>query len=243
MVGLNFIHASLYMRNFVLKKLFSFLSLLLLSSQFAYAQPELMGYAEFMPDRYTSNFKKGVQSKLVGSGLIDNEKVIVEMLFIQKAGIVGEFAGRQWIKVGVSLNGKIGSVSEDVSITQLYDPETKLKIYEIDVKDKKTTQFVWNSLPKLLPLGELLEAGSYTEKDNNGKLINTGKILYRLVRITNGFEFCEVDSSKDLKTGINVLVEACDQFSLDKQHTGFKVKFKLVGEDFEFLASGKSVLR
>jgi hypothetical protein len=230
------------MRNFILKMSLGFLSLLLFFSQLASAQSELMAYADFMPDRYTSNFKKGVQSKLVGSGLIDNEKVSVNMSFIQKAGIVGKFAGRQWIKVGVSGNAKVGSESADISLTELYDPETKLKMYEIDVKDKKTKQFVWNSLPKLLPLGELLEAGSFTEKDNDGKLIKIGKISYKLVRIANGFEFCHIHSGKDLETGMNEFVEDCDQFSIDKKHTGFRAKVNL-GEDAELLVSGKSVLR
>ena len=242
MVKLNFNHAILYMRNFVLKKLLSFLSLFLLSSQFAYAQPELMGYAEFMPAHYTSNFKKGVQSTLTFGVLIDNEKINVKLFFNQKAGVIGKYAGSQWIKVGTSLKGKIGSESVDILLIQLYDPETKLKIYEIDVKDKKTKQFVWNSLPKLLPSGELLEVGSFTEKDNDGKIINMGTMSFRLVRITNGFEFCNIDSGKDLETGMNELVEDCDQFSLDKKHTGFRGKVKL-GEDTEILVSGKSVLR
>jgi len=224
------------------RKHISFLYLFLLFSQFASAQSELMDYAEFMPDRYTSNFKKGVQSKFVGSGLIDNEKVSVSGSFIQKTGVVGKFAGKQWIKVGISGKAKFGSESGDVSLIQLYDPETKLKMYEIDVKDKKTTQFVWNSLQKLLPLGELLEVGSFTEKDNDSKLIKMGKISYKLVRIEKGFEFCEIDSGKDLETGESELIEICDQFSLDKKLTGFRVKLK-IGEDNEFLISGKSVLR
>ena len=164
------------------------------------------------------------------------------MLFTQKAGIVVKFAGKQWIKVDISGKVKLGLESVNVSLIQLYDPETKLKMYEIDVKDKMTKQFVWNSLPKLLPLGELLEVGSFTEKDNDGKLINMGKMSYKLVRIKNGFEFCQIDSGKDLETGENELVEDCDQFSLDKKLTGFRIKVKL-GENTELFASGKSVLR
>lgn len=242
MVKLNFNHASLYMRNFVLKKLLSFLSLLLLSTQFAHAQPELMGYAEFMPAQYTSNFKKGVQSALVGSALMDNEKINVKLFFNQKAGVIGKYAGSQWIKVGASMKGKLGSEPVDISLIQLYDPETKLKMYEIGVQDKRIKQFVWNSLPKLLPLGELLEVGSFTEKDNDDKLVNMGTMSYILTRIANGFEFCQINSGKDLETGMNELAEDCDQFSLDKKHTGFRAKVKF-GEDIEILVSGKSVLR
>ena len=230
------------MRIFTFKKLLVFLSLLLLFSKFTSAQSDLMGYVEFMPDQYTSNFKKGVRSKIIGSALIDNNKISVNMLFTQKAGIVVKFADKQWIKVDISQKVKLGLESVNVSLIQLYDPETKLKMYEIDVKDKMTKQFVWNSLPKLLPLGELLEVGSFTEKDNDGKLINMGKMSYKLVRIKNGFEFCQIDSGKDLETGENELVEDCDQFSLDKKLTGFRIKVKL-GENTELFASGKSVLR
>ena len=142
MVKLNFNHASLYMRNFVLKKLLSFLSLLLLSTQFAHAQPELMGYAEFMPAQYTSNFKKGVQSALVGSALMDNEKINVKLFFNQKAGVIGKYAGSQWIKVGASMKGKLGSEPVDISLIQLYDPETKLKMYEIGVHIADVSYYV-----------------------------------------------------------------------------------------------------
>jgi hypothetical protein len=242
MVKLNVMNLQLSMRNFIFKKHLGFLPILLLFSQFAPAQSDLMGYAEFMPDRYTSNFKKGVQSTLFGSVLIDNEKISVKMLFNQKTGVVSKFAGKQWIKVGISGKAKFGSESVDVSLIQLYDPETKLKMYEIDVKDMKTKQFVWNSLPKLLPLGELLEVGSFAEKDNDGKLINMGKMSYKLARIENGFEFCQIDSGKDLETGESELIEDCDQFSLDKKLTGLSVKVKL-GKDTEVFVSGKSVLR
>ena len=239
---INFNNSSFNMRIFTLKKPLVFLSLLLLFSQFTSAQSDLMGYAEFMPDQYTSNFKKGVRWKIIGSGQIDNKKISVDMLITQKAGIVGKFAGKQWIKVGISVKTKFGSESVDVSLIQLYDLETKLKMYEIDVKNKMTKQFIWNSLPKLLSLGELLEVGSFTEKDNDGKLINMGKMSYKLVRIENGFEFCQIDSGKDLETGENEFVEDCDQFSLNKKLTGSRIKVKL-GENTEFFVSGKSVLR
>ena len=93
-----------------------------------------------------------------------------------------------------------------------------------------------------MTLGELLEVGSFTEKGNSGKLIGIGNMSYKLVRLENGFEFCQIDSGKDLETGDNELVEDCEQFSPDKKLIGSSVKVKL-GEGTEFFVSGKSFIR
>ena len=110
-----------YKRNWYFKTRLSFIALLLCFFQFAYAQSELIDYAEFLPDRYTSNFKRGFKATLIGSGTIDKEKISVNMSITQDAGVVGSFAGKQWVKVNSSGKAKLGSESANISMLQLYD--------------------------------------------------------------------------------------------------------------------------
>jgi hypothetical protein len=228
--------------NIMSKNLIGFVALLLFFSKFAYAQPDLMGYAEFLPDRYTSNFKKGVQSKLIGTATIEKQKMAVEMLLSQEAGNVSKYDGKKWMQIKSSGSAKLGSESVNVSLVQYYDLKTKLKIYEIDVDEEKTTQYEWRSIPKNLRFGDLVEVGSYKEKDKSGKLVGIGIVSYRLTQITNGYEFCQIESGKDLESDEHEIVEDCDQFTQDKKLTGQRVKVK-IGKDTEIEVSGKSILR
>ena len=224
------------------KNLIGFLALLMFFPKFAYAQPDLIGYAEFLPDRYTANFKKGVQSKLTGTAIIEKQKMVVEMSLSQEAGSVSKYDGKQWIQVKSSGSAKLGSESVNVSLIQYYDLKTKLKIYEINVDEEKTTKYEWRSIPKYLRFGDLVEVGSYKEKDKSGKLVGIGIMSYRLVQQTNGYEFCQIESGKDLESDEHEIVEDCDQFTQDKKLTGQRVKVK-ISKDSEIEASGKSILR
>jgi hypothetical protein len=228
--------------NIMSKNLIGFVALLLFFSKFAYAQTDRMSFAEFLPDRYTANFKKGVESKLIGTAVIEKKKMAAEMLLSQDAGSVSKYDGKQWMQIKSSGSAKLGSESVNVSLVQYYDLNTKLKIYEVNVDEEKTTQYEWRSIPKYLRFGDLVEVGSYKEKDKSGKLVGIGIMSYRLVQITNGYEFCQIESGKDLESDEHEVVEDCDQFTQDKKLSGQRLKVK-IGKDSEIEASGKSILR
>ena len=124
----------------------------------------------------------------------------------------------------------------------MYDLKSKLKTYELLLEEETAKKYEWKNIPSLLTLGQAVEAGSYTETNNEGKVISTAKISYLITKIKNGYEFCEIENAQNLETGEAEILEDCDLFSDSKKLTGSRSKVK-IGDGTDFLLLGKSVLK
>lgn len=187
-------------------------------------------YSNNFTNKYNISFdiewtEKTVTSKGKMFGKVSNGKEVMKFK-------------QSWI--GVLMTGDVifGDEKSSSTMLDLYDTKTKLLAYSIDLEDEETTKYEWKKLPKLMKSGHSLKTGKTKKTTQDGKLISTSEISYKLKAVNQGYEFCTIEQEIVLESKEKNITTECDVFDSKKNIVGHNIDI-MVGNQYVLRAIGR----
>jgi hypothetical protein len=194
----------------------------------------------FQVASYTNGFSRGFDLK-VDMQISDSGQVTKAVMNIQQGtGQPTKRFGQEWI--GVPLTGSMVIQKEkiEVRILDLYDPKTKQLQHSIDLSDVTVTSYQWVNIPKSMQPGQKVKVGSVIQTDQAGKPISSGDVEFSLAKVASGFEFCKIETTRNIETKELDMTRDCDQFDSRKNIIGSAFELRLGTQS---VASGAGKIR
>jgi hypothetical protein len=188
---------------------------------------EMIEIAPFRVAGYTNGFTKGfdvsVEMRMMEAGQVTRFMMTIRQL----PGKPTKRLGNDWL--GVPLSGSVVLEREkiDVSSLDLYDSYTLQLQHSIDLSDDSMSSYQWANVPTSMRLGQRLKVGTVTEKDSSGKTLSSGDIDFVLSKFGDGFEFCTIETVKNIESKELEMTKDYDRFDSSKRIVGTSIEVKL----------------
>jgi hypothetical protein len=188
---------------------------------------EMIEIAPFRVSGYTKGFTKGfdvsVEMKMMEAGQIAKATMTIQQL----PGKPTKKLGGDWIGVPLAGSMMIEKEKLDVRFLDLYEPTTLQLKHSIDLSDESMSSYEWTSVPRSMRLGQKLKVGTVTEKDSSGKTLSSGDVEFILSKFNDGFEFCTLETVKNIESKEQEITKDCDRFDSNKRIVSTSIEVKL----------------
>lgn len=174
----------------------------------------------FRMNGYTNGFQKGLEYDFELSGKMEDTVMTGNVSSVQNIGVKTSRFGKEWLGVKYKISVKFDEEKDDTNGLDLYDLKSHLKIYSIDETDGEVTQYFWKKIPKIMKSGEAIVVARFSKRSKNGKILENGSLAWNFIMAPNGYEFCEIEKTTDVKSKGKSEARSCDIFNKSRQLIG-----------------------
>jgi hypothetical protein len=199
---------------------------------------EMIEITPFTAAHYTNSFTRGLDGnlevKVSEAGQVKKARMTIQ----QFPGKPTKRFGSDWL--GVTSAGIMISGEEkiDVRFLDLYDPKSLQIQHSIDLSDDSVSSYQWTKFPSSIRSGQKVKVGNLIQKDSSGKTLSSGDVEFILSKLSDGFEFCTIETMIGTKTKGKEINKECIRFDSSRRIIDASIWIKS-GPDSITTGSGK----